>query len=110
MSETPVPRDPGQDDNLPGVPAGPGDRPSLGSPDWRLVPQSPDWPEWMDEDGHARQVIVLPGIAGNRCFAHVLRSVRKNDLSMQYDIEKYTLKIDETPVNPRQSPPRHPGR
>ena len=53
MSETPVPRDPGQDDNPPGVPAGPGDRPSLGSPHWRLVPQSPDWPEWMDEGAHA---------------------------------------------------------
>src|SRR6516162_381055 len=43
MSETPVPRDPGQDDDPPGVPAGPGDHPWLGSPDWRLVPQSPDW-------------------------------------------------------------------
>jgi hypothetical protein len=53
MSETPVPRDPGQDDNPSGVPAGPGDRPRLGSPDWRLVPQSPDWPEWMDDDAHA---------------------------------------------------------
>ena len=53
MSETPVPRDPGQDDTPPGVPSGPGDRPSLGSPGWRLVPQSPDWPEWMDEDAHA---------------------------------------------------------
>jgi hypothetical protein len=53
MSETPVPRDPGQDDDPPGVPAGPGDRPSLGSPHWQLVPQSPDWPEWMDEDAHA---------------------------------------------------------
>jgi Domain of unknown function (DUF222) len=53
MSETPVPRNPGQDDNPPGVPAGPGDRPSLGSPGWRLVPQSPGWPEWMDEDAHA---------------------------------------------------------
>ena len=53
MSEIPVPRDPGRDDNPPGVPAGPGDRPRLGSPDWRLVPQSPDWPEWMDADAHA---------------------------------------------------------
>jgi Domain of unknown function (DUF222) len=53
MSETPVPRDPGQDDDLAGVLAGPGDRPALGSPGWRLVPQSPDWPEWMDEDAHA---------------------------------------------------------
>src|SRR6516225_4782302 len=43
MSETPVPRDPGRDENPPGVPAGPGERPRLGSPDWRLVPQSPDW-------------------------------------------------------------------
>ena len=53
MSETPVPRDPEPDD---GVPAGPGDHPRLGSPDWTLVPQSPDWDEaWLaaraeDED------------------------------------------------------------
>ncbi len=53
MSETPVPRDPGQDDDPSGVPAGPGDHPWLGSPDWRLVPQSPDWPEWMDGDAVA---------------------------------------------------------
>jgi hypothetical protein len=52
MSDTPVPRDPGRDEDPPGVPAGPGDRPRLGSPDWQLVPQSPDWPEWMD-DAHA---------------------------------------------------------
>jgi hypothetical protein len=48
MSEAPVPRDPGQDGDPSGVPAGPGDRPSLGSPGWRLVPQSPDWDEaWL---------------------------------------------------------------
>ena len=35
MSETPVPRDPRQN----------GDHPSLGSPEWRLVPQRPDWDE-----------------------------------------------------------------
>ena len=52
MSETPAPRHPGQDDDPPGVPAGPGDRPRLGSPDWRPVPQRPDWPEWMGEDAH----------------------------------------------------------
>jgi hypothetical protein len=45
MSETPVPRDPGPDGDQSGLPAGPGDRPSLGSPGWRLVPQSPDWDE-----------------------------------------------------------------
>ena len=38
------------------MPAGPGDHPRLGSPGWRLVPQSPDWDEaWLaaraeDED------------------------------------------------------------
>jgi hypothetical protein len=32
--------------------AGSGDRPSLWSPDWRLVPQRPDWPEWMDDHAH----------------------------------------------------------
>jgi len=53
MSEAPVPRNPGKDDDLPGMPAGPGDRPSLGSPDWQLMPQSPDWPEWMDDEAHA---------------------------------------------------------
>jgi hypothetical protein len=45
MSETPVPRNPGPDGDPSGVPAGPGDHPWLGSPDWRLVPQSPDWDE-----------------------------------------------------------------
>jgi hypothetical protein len=45
MSDTPVPRDPGRDEDPSGVPAGTGDRPSLGSPGWRLVPQSPDWDE-----------------------------------------------------------------
>jgi Domain of unknown function (DUF222) len=56
MSEKPVPRDPGRDENPPGTPAGPGDHPSLGSPGWRLVRQSPEWDEaWLaamavDED------------------------------------------------------------
>ena len=56
MSETPAPRGPGQGDDPSGVPAGPGDHPWLGSPDWRLVPQRPDWDEaWLaaraeDED------------------------------------------------------------
>ena len=37
MTQTPVPRDPGRDEDPPGVPAGPGDHPWLGSPDWRGV-------------------------------------------------------------------------
>jgi hypothetical protein len=45
MSETPVPRHPGPDGDPSSVPAGSGDHPWLGSPDWRLVPQSPDWDE-----------------------------------------------------------------
>ena len=45
MRETPAPRDPAPDGDPSGVPAGPGDHPWLGSPDWRLVPQSPDWDE-----------------------------------------------------------------
>ncbi len=45
MSEIPVPRHPGQDGDPSGMPAGPGDHPWLGSPGWRLVPQSPDWDE-----------------------------------------------------------------
>ena len=43
MHQEPVPADPGPDDDLPA------DYPELGSPHWRLVPQSPDWPEWMDD-------------------------------------------------------------
>jgi hypothetical protein len=53
MSETPVPRDPRRDEDPSGRPTGPGDCPSLGSPDWQLVPQSPDWPEWMGANAHA---------------------------------------------------------
>jgi hypothetical protein len=45
MRQEPVPSDPGRDGDPPGTPAGPGDHPSLGSPGWRLVPQSPDWDE-----------------------------------------------------------------
>ncbi|HEV3290916.1 MAG TPA: DUF222 domain-containing protein, partial [Streptosporangiaceae bacterium] len=45
MSDTPVPRHPGQDGGPSGMPAGSGDYPSLGSPEWRLVPQKPDWDE-----------------------------------------------------------------
>jgi Domain of unknown function (DUF222) len=45
MTQTPAPRDPAPDGDLSGVPAGSGDHPWLGSPDWRLVPQSPDWDE-----------------------------------------------------------------
>ena len=48
MSDTPAPRHPGPDGDPPGEPAGPGDHPSLGSPGWTLVPQSPDWDEaWL---------------------------------------------------------------
>src|SRR5579863_9254029 len=48
MSEKPVSRSPGRDGDPSGVPAGPGDHPWLGSPDWQLVPQSPDWdPEYL---------------------------------------------------------------
>ena len=53
MSRTPVSRDPGRGEDPSGVPARSVDRPRLGSPDWRLVPQSPDRPEWMDDDVHA---------------------------------------------------------
>jgi hypothetical protein len=49
MIETLVPRDPGQDDTPPGVPPGPGDYPELGSPDWQLVPDSPDW---LDDEAY----------------------------------------------------------
>jgi hypothetical protein len=45
MSGTPVPRDPGRDEDPSGTPAGPGDHPSLGSPGWKLVPCRPDWDE-----------------------------------------------------------------
>ena len=45
MHQEPAPSDPGRDDDPPGVPPGPDDHPSLGSPGWRPVPQSPDWDE-----------------------------------------------------------------
>ncbi len=48
MSET---RDPGRDEDPPGTPPGPGDHPELGSPDWRLVPCSPDW---LDHEAYAQ--------------------------------------------------------
>jgi hypothetical protein len=56
MSETPAPSSPGQDGDPSGTPpgwAGPGDRPWLGAPGGRLVPQSPDWPDWLDDDARA---------------------------------------------------------
>src|ERR1700722_17120043 len=56
MSETPVPRNPGRDEDPPGMPAGPGDHPSLGSPGWRLVPCRPDWDE-----------VYLAAIAEDEC-------------------------------------------
>ena len=59
MPQEPVPQHPGRDGDPSGGPpgpAGPGDHPWLGSPDWALVPQRPDWDEaWLaaraeDED------------------------------------------------------------
>ena len=52
MSETPASPDPGRDATPPGAPAGPGDYPWLGSPDWTLVPDSAEWPAWMGPDAH----------------------------------------------------------
>ncbi len=53
MSEAPVPQDPGRDENPSGTPAGSGaDYPVFGSPDWQLIPSTPEWPEWMDEPGY----------------------------------------------------------
>jgi len=49
MSETPVPRDPGRDEDPSGLPAGPDDHPSLWSPDWQLVPCRPDW---LDDEAY----------------------------------------------------------
>jgi Domain of unknown function (DUF222) len=50
MSETPVSPGPGRDEDPPGTPAGPGDHPWLGSPDWTLVPESADWPDWREDE------------------------------------------------------------
>jgi hypothetical protein len=48
MPQTPAPRKPGQNGDPSGVPAGSGGRPWLGSPDWELAPNSPDWdPEYL---------------------------------------------------------------
>jgi hypothetical protein len=49
VNQGPAPRNPGQDENQPGAPAGPADFPELGSPRWQLAPSSPDWPEWMED-------------------------------------------------------------
>jgi len=68
MSETPAPRDPGQDGDPPGVPAGPGEHPSLSSPGWTPVPQRPEWGEdWLaaraeDEDPGDPEEWTAPGI------------------------------------------------
>ena len=35
--------------------------------------------------GHAGRVAIRPRVAGYRCFAHVLRSVRKNDPLIKHD-------------------------
>jgi Domain of unknown function (DUF222) len=43
MSESPDHGLSGRDEDPSGMPAGSGDHPWLGSPDWRLVSQSPDW-------------------------------------------------------------------
>src|SRR5579864_790048 len=43
MNQEPAPPDPGPDNNLPGVPAGPVDFPELGSARWRLLPPGTDW-------------------------------------------------------------------
>ena len=45
MHQEPVPSNPGRDGDPSGLPPGPDDHPSLGSPGWRPVPQSPDWDE-----------------------------------------------------------------
>ena len=55
----PVSSDPGRGEDPSGVPAGPGAHPEFGSSDWRLVPCSPDWPEWMEDE--ARLADEYPG-------------------------------------------------
>ena len=45
MSESSDHESSGRGEDPSGGPAGPGDHPSLGSPEWRLVPQRPDWDE-----------------------------------------------------------------
>ena len=48
MSESSDHGSSGRGEDPSGGPAVPGDRPSLGSPDWTLVPQRPDWDEaWL---------------------------------------------------------------
>ena len=52
MSEMPAPQNPERDDGAPSAPTGEDEGPLFGSPGWQLVPQSPDWPEWMDDPGY----------------------------------------------------------
>ena len=47
--------------------------------------------------GLAGRVAVGPGVAWCRCVAHVLRSVRKNDLAIKHGNEETTPKPDDTP-------------
>jgi hypothetical protein len=56
VNREPAPLDPGQDDDLPGVPAGPGDFPELGSPRRRLLPP---WTDPMD-DPAVREAYLAP--------------------------------------------------
>src|SRR4051794_3411104 len=61
-SEGPASEGPGRDGDLSGVPAGTGeDYPTLGSPDWTLVPSSPEWPDWWDDEGFLAVADEEPG-------------------------------------------------
>ena len=45
------------------MPAGPDDVPGLGSPGWRLLPSSADWPDWTEDEAYlaARAEDEYPG-------------------------------------------------
>src|SRR4051794_26371992 len=58
MPQEPVSPDPPPDDPPPSVPA---DHPAFGSPEWRPVPCSPDWPEWMSDEGYLAAVDASTG-------------------------------------------------
>ena len=49
MHQEPASEGPERDKDPPDTPAA---YPVFGSPDWRLVPSSAEWPEWMDEPGY----------------------------------------------------------
>src|ERR1700750_2821650 len=62
MYGSPASEGPGRDGGLPRVPPDARERsPTLLSPDWTLVPSSPEWPDWWDDEGFLAVADEEPG-------------------------------------------------